>query len=337
MKHMTNREKRSMSNTHRVAVRMALAMATLALAPAMASAQSYPAKPVRVISAYAPGGPNDVVARPVVEQLSRTMGQQFILENRPGANGNIGAAEVAKAPADGYTLLFGTTSQLTINPALYNMPFDSIRDFAPIILCSQIPGALVVSTGSPYNSVKDVIAAARANPGKLTYSSAGNGSQNHLGGELFAMLTQTRLVHVPYKGGGPALTGVLSGEVSMIFQSPSLGLSQIRAGKLKALMVSSPRRMAILPDTPTNDEAGLPEFKSRAGTGFLAPARTPRPIIDRLNAEIGRYLNSPEGQKYFAGQGVDLYPGTPEDFARVLQDELARWTAVVKTAGIKLE
>ncbi len=334
---MFYKEKSVMGNTRSMTGCIATALATLAVIPAMCAAQTWPAKPVRVINAYTPGGPNDVVARPIVEQLTRTMGQQFILENKPGANGNIGAAEVAKAPADGYTLLFGTTSQLTINPALYSMPFDSIRDFAPIILCSQNPGALVVSTGSPYNSVKDVIAAARANPGKLTYSSAGNGSQNHLGGELFAMLTQTKLVHVPYKGGGPALTGVLSGEVSMIFQSPSLGLSQIRAGKLKALMVSSPKRMAILPDAPTNDEAGLPEFKSRAGTGFLAPARTPRPIIDRLNAEIGRYLNSPEGQKYFANQGVDLYPGTPEDFARVLQDELARWSTVVKTAGIKLE
>ena len=300
-------------------------------------AQAWPAKPVRVINAYTPGGPNDVVARPVVDHLSKAMGQQFLLENRPGANGNIGAAEVAKATPDGYTLLFGTTSQLTINPALYSMPFDSIRDFAPIILCSQNPSALLVRAGAPYNSVKDVIAAAKASPGKLTFSSAGNGSQNHLAGELFAMLTQTKLEHVPYKGGGPALTGVLAGEVSMIFQSPALGLAQIRAGKIKALLVSAPKRMATLPDAPTNDETGLPEFKSRAGTGFLAPARTPRPIIDRVNAEIGRYLTSAEGQKYFAAQGVDLYPGTPEDFARVLQDELQRWAAVVKAANIKLD
>ncbi len=304
---------------------------------AAASAQNWPNKPVRVISAYAPGGPNDVVARPIVESLSKTMGQQFLLDNRAGANGNIGALEVVRAAPDGYTLLFGTISQLTINPALYSMPFDALKDLSPVVLISLIPGALIVSATSPLHSVKDVIAAAKAKPGTLTYSSAGNGSQNHLAGELFAMLTQTKWVHVPYKGGGPALTAVLAGEVDMIIQSPSAGLAQIRAGKLKALVVSAPKRMDILPDAPTNEEAGLPDFKSRAGTGILAPVKTPRPIIDRLNLEITRYLNSVEGKKYFANQGVDLYPGTPEEFGRVLQDESTRWAAVVKAANIKLE
>ena len=217
------------------------------------------------------------------------------------------------------------------------MPFDALKDLSPVVLISLIPGALIVSATSPLHSVKDVIAAAKAKPGTLTYSSAGNGSQNHLAGELFAMLTQTKWVHVPYKGGGPALTAVLAGEVDMIIQSPSAGLAQIRAGKLKALVVSAPKRMDILPDAPTNEEAGLPEFKSRAGTGILAPVKTPRPIIDRLNLEITRYLNSVEGKKYFANQGVDLYPGTPEEFGRVLQDESTRWAAVVKAANIKLE
>jgi tripartite-type tricarboxylate transporter receptor subunit TctC len=269
--------------------------------------------------------------------LSKVMGQQFLLENRPGANGNIGAAEVAKAAPDGYTLMFGSLSQFSSNPVLYSLPFDPIKDFAPIILCSLIPSALLVNASFPANSVKEIVAMARADPGRLTYSSAGIGSQNHLAGELFALLTQTRLLHIPYKGGGPALVGVLAGEVNMIFQSPSLSLAQVRAGKLKVLMVSSPKRMAILPDVQTNEEAGLPEFKSRVGTGFLAPSRTPRPIIDRLNAEISRYLNSPDAQRYFSTQGVDLYPGTPEDFERLLQEELARWTSVVKAANIKVE
>lgn len=317
--------------------KMLVASAVLGGLSASAFAQTWPTKPVRVISAYAPGGPNDVVARPVVEALSKSMGQQFLLDNRPGANGNIGAHEVAKASPDGYTLLFGTISQLTINPALYSMPFDALKDLSPVVLISLIPSAMIVSASSPLNSVKDVIAAARAKPGVLTYSSAGNGSQNHLAGELFAMLTQTKMLHVPYKGGAPALTAVLAGEVSLIIQSPSVGLAQVRAGKLKVLMVSAPKRMDILPDVPTNEEVGLPELKSRAGTGILAPVKTPRPIIDRLNVEITRYLNSPDGKKYYAAQGVDLYPGTPEDFARVLQDETVRWAAVVKAANIKLE
>ena len=304
-----------------------------------APAQSYPTKPVRVISAYAPGGPNDVVVRPVNEFLSKATGQQFITENKPGANGNIGALEVAKASPDGYTLLFGTISQLTINPALYKMPFDSIRDLAPIALTSQIPAALVVNATQsfPAATFKDLITYAKANPGKLTYSSAGNGSQNHLGGALLGMLTKTDLVHVPYKGGGPALTAVLAGEVSFVVQSPSLSLAQVRAGKLRVLMVSSPKRMAILPDAPTNEEMGLPDFKTRAGTGYLVPAKTPRPIIDRLNTEINRYLNSPEGQKFWAAQGLEVVPGSPEDFARIIQDELARWGAVVKAGNIKAE
>ena len=314
-----------------------LAVSLLLAVAGPACAQNYPSKPVKVINAYTPGGPNDVVARPIVEHLSKVMGQQFLLENRPGANGNIGAAEVARAVPDGYTLLFGTTSQFTINPALYSMPFDPVKDFAPIVLCSLIPSALVVNASFPANSVKDIVAMAKADPGKLSYSSSGYGSQNHLAGELFAMLTQTSLLHVPYKGGGPALIGVVAGEVSMVFQGPTLSLAQVRAGKLKVLLVSSPKRLDILPNVPTNDEVGLPEFKSRAGTGFLAPAGTPRPIVERLNAEISRYLNSPEGQKYFTSQGVNLYPGTPEEFGRLLQEELVRWKAVVKAANVKLE
>ena len=314
-----------------------VALATLWSLSASSLAQNYPAKPVKVINPYTPGGPSDVVGRPIVEHLSKVMGQQFLLENRPGANGNIGAAEVARALADGYTLLFASTSQLTINPALYSMPFDVVKDFAPVILCSLIPSALVVNASFPANSVKDLVAMAKANPGKFSYSSAGYGSQNHLAGELFAMLTQTKLLHVPYKGGGPALVGLLSGDVSMIFQSPTVSLAHVRASKLKVLMVSSPKRLDILPNAPTNDEAGLPEFKSRAGTGFLAPAGTPRPIIERVNAEILRYLSSPEVQKHLNNQGVYLYPGSPEEFGRVLQEERVRWASVVKAANVKVE
>ncbi len=320
-----------------VARLMACWLILLGAAASPALAQVYPSKPVRVINPYAPGGPVDQIVRPILQQLTVVFDQQFIMDNRGGANGNIGAQEAARAAPDGYTLLAGTTSLLTINPALYKMPFDSIKDFAPIVLVSQIPGAIIVSSTHPAATLKDLLDYARANPGKLSYSSAGNGSQNHLAGELLALLTKTQFLHVPYKGGGPALAAVLAGEVNMIIQSPSLSMAQVRAGKLKVLGVSAPRRMAILPDAPTNDELGLPEFKTRAGTGFLAPAKTPRAIITRLHAEMVKYLNSPEGQKQYTSLGIDLVHGTPEDFSRVLQDELARWAAVVKAANIRIE
>ncbi len=310
-----------------------------ASAPAFSqtAGQPYPAKPVRVINAFAPGGPNDLVARPVLEALSKSTGQQFILENKPGANGNIGTLDVVRATPDGYTLLFVTFSQLTINPVVYSLPFDPAKDLAPIVLVTQSTGAVIAHAGLPASNMKELIAYARANPAKVTFSSSGNGSQPQLAGELLAMLTQTKMVHVPYKGGGPALTAVVAGEVGFIIQSPGLSLPNVRAGKLKVLMVSASKRLNVLPDVPTNEEAGLPEFKTRASTGFMAPARTPRPIIDRLNAEITKYLNTAEARKYFSDAGLDLVPGTPEDFARYQQEELARWSAVARNAKIQVE
>jgi len=318
----------------------ALSLATLAaaLCAAMpAQSQTYPTKPVRVINAFAPGGPNDLIARPIVEGLSRSMGQQFILENKPGANGNIGTQEVVRAAADGYTLLFVTFSQLTINPVLYKLPFDPVKDLAPIVLVTQANSAVVAHAGFPPSNLKEFIAYARANPGKVTFSSSGNGSQPQLGGELLAMLTQTKMVHVPYKGGGPALAAVIAGEVNFVVQSSGLALPHIRAGKVKVLMVAGSRRLPLVPDAPTAEEAGLPEFKSRASTGFMAPAKTPRPVIDRLNAEIIKYLNTPEARKYYANAGYDLIPGTPEEFTRYHLDELALWSSVAKAANVKVE
>ena len=315
----------------------ALGLCTALTLSAPALGQAYPAKPVRVINAFAPGGPNDLVARPVVEALSKSMGQQFILENKPGANGNIGTLEVVRAAPDGHTLLFVTFSQLTINPVVYKLPFDPAKDLAPIVLVTQSTGAVIANAGVPASNMKELIAHARANPGKVTFSSSGNGSQPQLAGELLGMLTQTKMVHVPYKGGGPALTAVVAGEVSFIVQSPGLSLPNVRAGKLKVLMVSASKRLNVLPDVPTNEEAGLPEFKTRASTGFMAPAKTPRPIIDRLNAEITKYLNTAEARKFFSDAGLDLVPGTPEDFARYQQEELARWSAVARNAKIQVE
>jgi len=307
------------------------------LAPS-ALAQNYPVKPVRVISAYAAGGTNELAARPILNYLSATLGQQFLLEAKPGANGNIGAMEVVKAAPDGYTLLFNTSSQVTINPALYKMPFDPVKDLTPITMVTANSLGLIVSASVPATNFKDFIAYAKANPGKLAYSTAGNGSINHLSGELLAMQTGTSLLHVPYKGGGPALLGVVAGEVGFIVQSAGgLVFPHLKSGKVRILGISSPKRLPQIPDVPTFAELGLPDFKVRSGTGFMGPANLPRAIVDKLNAEINKYLNSPEGQKQYATLGQELANGTPEEMAHLIRDELARWSSVVKTAGIKLE
>src|SRR4051812_44838623 len=267
--------------------------------PAHAQAPAtWPAKPVRVVSAYAAGGTNELAARPIINYLSGALGQQFLLEAKPGANGNIGAMDVVKATPDGYTLLFNTSSQVTINPALYKMPFDPVKDLTPIIVVSANSLALIVNANVPATNFKEFIAYARANPGKLAYSSAGNGSINHLSGELLAMQTKTNLLHVPYGGGGPALTAVVAGDVGFIVQSAGgLVFPHIKSGKVKILGISSPKRLPQIPDVPTFAELGLPDYKVRSGTGFMGPANLPRAIVTRLNTEINKYLNSPEGQK----------------------------------------
>jgi tripartite-type tricarboxylate transporter receptor subunit TctC len=313
-----------------------MACATLCAA-APAWSQGYPVKPVRVINAFAPGGPNDLIARPILEGLSRNLGQQFILENKPGANGNIGSLEVVRAAPDGYTLLFVTFSQVTINPVLYKMDFDTVKDLAPITLVTQAASTVITRATLPVNNMKEFIAYARANPGKMTFSSSGNGSQPQLAGELLAMLIKVPMTHVPYKGGGPAFTAVVAGEVDFVVQSPGVAMSNIKAGKVKVMTVSGPKRLAVLPDVPTSAEVGLPEFQSRASTGFMAPAKTPRPIIDKLNTEIIRYLNTPEAKKYFADASYDLIPSTPEEFSRYQAEELARWSAVAKAAKVQVE
>ena len=305
---------------------------------AQGQAQTWPTKPVRVISAYAAGGTNELAARPIINYLSGALGQQFLLEAKPGANGNIGAMDVVKAAPDGYTLLFNTSSQVTINPALYKMPFDPVKDLTPIIVVSANSLALIVNAGVPAANFKEFIAYARANPGKLAYSSAGNGSINHLSGELLSMQTKTNLLHVPYGGGGPALTAVVAGDVGFIVQSAGgLVFPHIKSGKVRILGISSPKRLPQIPDVPTFAELGLPDYKVRSGTGFMGPARLPAAIVTKLNGEINKYLNSAEGQKQYETLGVELANGSPEDMAQNIREELARWAAVVKNAGIKLE
>ena len=305
--------------------------------PQLASAQAYPAKPIRLINGYAAGGANDNLARPITQYLSETFGHQVILDHRPGANGNIGANEVVRATPDGYTLLFATSSQLTINPALYKMPFDVLQDLAPIVQISMMPLAIFLNAEIRISTASELISYIKANPGKLSYASSGNASINHLAGELLAMITRSQLIHVPFKGGGPALIDTVSGRVDMIIISVPTPLPFVKSGKLRALAISSPKRVNVLPDVPTANEVGLPDFQAQAGTGILAPAKTPRAIIDRINAETVKYLNSADGRAKLEAQGVGIVAGTPADFANTIRSETTRWAAVVKAGNIKID
>jgi len=315
----------------------ALALVSLSwMQPAIG--QSYPTKPVRLINTYAPGGPVDLTARPVALGLTELLGQQVIIDHRPGANGNIGGALVAKATPDGYTILLTSTSQLTINPSLYaKMPFDTAKDLVPITLIAMTPTALIVHPSVKAGSLKELLALARADPGRLRYASAGNGSINHLSAELFKMLEKVDLIHVPYKGGGPALVAVIANEVDMMIISVPTTLPHIKEGRIRVLAVSAPARYRALPDVPTMAEAGMPGFESSAGIGLLAPAGTDKAIVSRLHAATVKVLNTPEIRQRLEASGVALVGNTPEEFHAVIRQETAKWGKVVRAGGIKVE
>ncbi len=315
----------------------ALAAITLLGASNAAFAQaSYPGKPLRLICAYTPGGSLDLTGRPLAQGLTEVLGQQVIYENKPGANGNVGAAMVAKATPDGYTLLIASTSQLTINPSLYpDMPYDVSKELAPIALISMTPTVLVLHPSVQANTFKEVLAYARAKPGALRYSSAGNGSINHLATELLKMNEKIDILHVPYKGSGPALNAVVAGEVNFMITSVPLAMAFLKAGRIKPISLSAHKRFRLLPDVPTLAEAGGQGFEASAGIGLLAPAGTPRPVITKLYESAVKVVNSPDvGQKLLA-QGVDLIGGTPEEFATLIREESARWDRVVRAGNIK--
>lgn len=303
-----------------------------------AAADDYPKKPIRVIVGYLPGGPTDVVLRPLAPKLSESLGQPVVIDNRPGANGNIGADLVAKAAPDGYTLLMATIAQLTNNPGLYrNMPFDTAKDLAPITLATTTPGLIVVHPSVPATSLKELIALAKARPGKLNFSSTGNGSANHLAGELFKLLAHVDMTHIPYNGGGPALNAVIAGEIEVIVIGLGLSLPFIKAGRLRALALCDSKRSTVWPDVPTTAEAGLPGFESTSGPGLLAPAGTPRAIIARLHAETVKALTMPELRDRFRAQGLNVIANTPEEFASFVRKETVRWSNVAKAANIRLD
>jgi len=321
----------------RVATGMLAALCLLA-APLCGAQSSYPSKPVRLVVPFPAGGTTDILARAAAQKLSEAWGQQVIVDNRPGAGGNIGAELVAKAPPDGYTLLMGTVGTHAINSSLYSkMPYDHIKDFAPAVLVAGVPNVLVVNPSMPFNSVQDLIAYAKANPGKLNFASSGSGTSIHLSGELFKSLTGVQITHVPYKGSAQALTDLLGGQVQLMFDNLPSSLAFIKAGKLRALAVTSTTRAAALPDVPTMVEAGVPGFEATAWFGILAPAGTPREAITRINTEIAKWLASPDAREKLSAQGAIAAGGSPEDFAKHIASETAKWARVVKESGAKVE
>jgi tripartite-type tricarboxylate transporter receptor subunit TctC len=310
----------------------------LAACAATASAQSFPSKPIRIVVPFPPGGTTDVLARAAAQKLSDTLGQPAVVDNRPGAAGNIGAELVAKSPPDGYTLLMGTVGTHAINPALYpKMPYDHIRDFAPVILVAGVPNVLVVNPSLPVNSVQELVAYARANPGKLNFASSGSGTSIHLSGELFKTAAGLSMTHVPYKGSAPALMDLIGGQVQLMFDNLPSALPQIKAGKLKALAVTSRERAPALPNVPTIAESGFPGFEASSWFGLLAPAGTPQPVIATINGEVAKWLASPDAKEKLLAQGANAAGGTPEDFAKHIAAETAKWQKVVKESGAKVD
>ena len=326
-----------MTNRSRRAALVALA-SLCGVAPALAQSD-YPNRPITYVVPYPPGGAADVFARQLAGELSKRLGQPVVVENRAGANGNLGSATVVKAPADGYTLLLGTASTVAINPHLYgkNMPYDPLKDLQPVSGTHSMANVLVVNTATPYKSVQDVVAAAKAKPGALAYASAGNGNTMHLAGEQFRMQAGIDLLHVPYKGGPPAMNDVLAGQVPMMFNNLPAVLPMVRAGKLRALAVATPKRSPLMPDVPTMEEAGLKGYVSTVWNGVYVKAGTPRPIVDRLNREIVAVLQSPAMRQSLEEQGYDVIPSSPEQFGALGQSETPRWGAVVKQSGATLD
>ena len=324
--------------THGVSAVAILALALLLATPiSPAQAQTYPTKPVRIISPYPPGGGNDLISRSIALKLTAQLGQQVFVENKPGANTLIGTEILAKSPPDGYSIILVPSSH-AINQSLYaKLPYDAVRDFSPVTLAGSSPLLLAVHASSPLKTMRDLIRAAQAKPDELTYSTAGSGASGHLAGVLLALTTGVRLQHVPYKGTAPAVTALLSNEVTMSFAPPPPFLPQIRAGKLRALGMSSLQRSPAAPDIPTIAESGVPDFAASVWYGFLAPANTPRDIVQRLNSSIAAVIKDAEVRDLLSAQGIDPFSSTPEEFARLIATELEKWAKVVKASGARVE
>lgn len=313
----------------------AAALTTLAL-PAFAQ-QAYPTRPVKFIVPFPAGGPVDVTGRAVAQKLSQMWGQQAIVDNRAGAGGIVGADIAAKSPADGYTLFVCSIHHSVLPSLKPKLPYDIEKDFVPVSFGAMFPVVLVAHPSVPVRSVADVIALDKKEPGKLSFGSAGNGGGTHLAGELFNMQSGTRLLHVPYKGSAPAMTDLLGGQVQFMFSDAPTALAQIRAGKVRAIAVASARRSALLPDVPTVAESGLPGYEAYSWAGFVAPAGTPKDIVQRLSTDINKALSDPEVKNRLYDAGAEAMPTTPEAFGKMLHAEIEKWTKVVRTANIKVD
>ncbi len=322
------------------------ALAALALAavlaappaPAQSPAAPFPARPVRMVIPFPPGGPLDIIGRALAQKLAEAWGVGVVVDNRPGAGGNIGADIVAKSAPDGYTVVMGALSTHAVNPSLYaKMPYDAAKDFAPLTLVAVTPNVLVVNLSLPVGSVRELVAYAKANPNKLSFGSGSNGSAGHLAGELFKVETGADIVHIPFKGGAPAMQALLAGETQMMFDNLANSMPQVKAGKLRALAVTTADRSKLAPDLPTMAEAGLPGFDIATWFGLLAPAGTPKDVIAKWNAETVKILESPEMRERLTAQGAEAAPTTPEQFAAFIQRDLAKYARIVKASGAKVD
>ncbi|MGZ5095456.1 MAG: Bug family tripartite tricarboxylate transporter substrate binding protein [Vulcanimicrobiaceae bacterium] len=300
--------------------------------------QNYPARPIRMLVPFAPGGGTDISARVIGQKMTESLGQQTIVDNRTGASGHIAMEIAARAAPDGYTLIMSTVAPMAFSPALFtSLPFDPLKDYAPVALASSTVFVIVVPPSLAAKSVQELIALAKAQPGKLTFASGGTGGASHIATELFQLMAGTNMVHVPYKGGGAALPEVMSGQVSLLFADVIGARGFVAAGKLRALGVTSKTRSSIMKDVPTISEAGLPGYEMTSWNGVLAPAGTPRPIIDKLNAAIVRVLPLPDVADRLAGDGSEFGKNTPDQFAAFVRSEYAKWGKIIRTAKIKIE
>ena len=317
--------------------RLALALAALTFS-GTALAQAWPTKPIRIVVPFPPGGGTDIIARETSQRVAAATGWTFVIDNKPGAGGNLGVDATAKSPADGYTIVIGQTSNLAVNPTLYaRMPYDSQKDLAPIVLLANAPLVMVTGVGTPYKTLADAVNAAKAKPGGLNFASPGNGTVAHLTSEMFQKAANFKTQHVPYKGAAQALTDVISGTVELYMSSVPTLIGQIRNGKLRPLAVSSAKRVDDLPNVPTINESGYKGFDAVTWFGLLAPAGTPKEAIARLNAEFNKALQNPELRKKLGDEGADPAGGTPEQFGALIRDEIPRWGKVVRESGAKVD
>jgi tripartite-type tricarboxylate transporter receptor subunit TctC len=317
-------------------VALAALLLVVTLAPAWGQG-SYPTKPVRLIVPWPPGGGADVLSRMLSPKLGEALGQQVIVDNRGGAAGNIGAELAAKSPPDGYTIAFAYSGTHSINPSIYSKMAFRESDFAPIIWLSSVPQVVVVHPSLPVKNVKDLVALAKSKPGELSYGSSGSGAINHLTGELFNSMTGTKLVHVPYKGGGPAAVALLSGEIALIFGEPASLVGYIKSGRVRPIAVTSAKRSLSFPELPTVGESGVPGYEVTSWNGMLAPAGTSPEIVRRLNAEFNKIVSEPEMHKRMLANGYEAVGGPPEKFGEWIRAETAKWAPIVKKAGVRVD